>query len=422
MFTHLHVHSHYSLLESSARIDSLVETAARLGMRSLALTDKYVMSGAVEFYRLAKAKGIKPITGCEICLAQSHPVTYHPLPSHLTLLVKNRKGYENLCRLVSKSHIEHVKNTGHHEYGIPAVEFNDLERFSEGLICLSGCSKGRLSRLLKANNMYEAKKFALNLFNVFGQDLYIEIQRYGFTGPGSNSGSIQDLSFRSDSALGSRADIASEILAVFSQKIKIPAVATNNVHYLARNDYSTYRYLSKIRLMGTKKDPTGNMLENDEHYLKSAMEMSKMFRDIPGAIKNTQIIAEKCNFDFELGKISLPNFETPDGESQHYYLETLCLEGLKSRFGICLSSKVTDRLTRELEIIRNTGFAGYFLVAADIARFAYQNSIPICGKGSAAGSLVSYLLRISNVDPIENNLYFERFLNEERKEPPDIDI
>jgi DNA polymerase-3 subunit alpha len=388
MFTHLHVHSQFSLLESSIRIKELVEAAASLGMESLALTDKYVMNGAVEFYREALAAGIRPILGCEICFS-------HTRLSHLTLLAKNKRGYENLCQLVSKSHLGNPDTT---------VEINDLKKFAGGLVCLSGCSRSSLLQLLKTKNKEGAKKLAEKLLEIFGKDFYIEIQRYRLSSYESNRGS------------------GSEILLNFAQEMGIPVVAANNVHYLSRNDFRIYRYLAKIKLMGTKQDPTLCIIDNDEHYLKSGKEMEVMFHDIPQAIKNTGVIAEKCSFDFELGRTILPQFRTPSGKSQEDYLRELCTDGLALRYGKNPPKKIIERFNKEIDIINKTGFAGYFLVVADMARFACENRIPICGKGSAAGSLVSYILRISNVDPVENNLYFERFLNPERKEPPDIDI
>ena len=399
MFAHLHVHSQFSLLESSVRIHDLVQACAGLGMESLALTDKYVMSGAVQFYKQAKAEKVRPITGCEICLLS--PGSKISILSHLLLLVKNKKGYENLCRLVSISHTR-AKTISH----IPYVEINDIKNFSEGLLCLSGCSKGNISRLLLAKDIDGAEKFSKMMLETFDSDFYIEIQRYRLAG--YNSGR----------------NLASEMLASFAQKMKITMVATNNVHYLTKDDYNTYRYLAKIKMMGegAANDPSFSMLENDEHYLKSYREMARMFYDVPQAVSNTIKIAEKCDFDFSFDRLTLPCFETPSGESQEEYLKKLSIDGISYRYGKTSDIKVMERLSRELDVINRTGFAGYFLVAADIARFAYENKIPICGKGSAAGSIVSYLLRISNIEPIGNNLYFERFLNYERKEPPDIDI
>ena len=415
MFTHLHVHSEFSLLESSVKIRELAEAAARLGMKSVALTDKYVMNGAVEFYKEARAQNIKPIIGCEVCLSRVYlsrnPAGSSPVQrrlSHLTLLVKNEKGYENLCQLVSRSHIEHKESLSAKfppaKSDIPVLEIEDLKNFSEGLICLSGCSKGEISYLLKIKDIKEAAGFAGKLCEIFGQDFYIEIQRYRLTSHNSNK------------------NLASESLVNFARKTSIPIVATNNVHYLTRDDYRIYRCLLKIKLMGTRNDPTASILENDENYLKSESEMTRMFYDVPQAIINTWKITESCNFDFCLGRMTLPHFTVPAGESQESYLKKLCDGGLKFRYYNSPPPGITERLSRELEVIDKTGFAGYFLVVADIAKFSCENGIPICGKGSAAGSLVSYILRISNVDPIENNLCFERFLNEERKEPPYIDI
>ncbi len=246
-----------------------------------------------------------------------------------------------------------------------------------------------------------AQKLAGEFLEIFGEDFYIEIQRY-----------------RSISSKNS----GSEILINFARECGLPVVAANNVHYLSKNDFRIYRYLSKIRLMGTKHDPTTSIIDNDEHYLKSGQEMKALFYDVPQAIRNTGIIAEKCSFDLEPGRTIIPRFHTPAGESQESYLKKLCISGLAFRYGENPPKKIVDRLDKEIDVINKTGFAGYFLVVADMARFACENMIPICGKGSAAGSLVSYILRISNVDPVENNLYFERFLNPERKEPPDIDI
>ena len=396
MFTHLHVHSEYSLLESSIKIKDLISAVSRLGMKAVALTDKYVMNGAVEFYNEATSKNIKPIIGCEICIEHNGRL------SHLTLLVKDEKGYENLCQIVSKSHLEAKSNI----IPIPAVKLSDLKNMGKGLVCLSGCSKGEIPYLLKTKNTGEAYALADRLCELFEGDFYIEIQRYGSSASGSSS----------------YKNLASENLINFARHANIPVVATNNVHYISKEDYLTYKSLSRLKIMGTKNDPTMKILENDEHCLKSTYEMERIFSDIPDTIIYTQRIADRCNFSFNLGKINIPYFITPNSESQESYLEKLCCEGLALRYGNSPSEQVLERLNTELEVIKKTGFAGYFLIVADIARFACENEIPICGKGSAAGSLVSYILRISNVDPIQNNLCFERFLNDGRKELPDIDI
>ena len=409
MFVHLHVHSEYSLLESSIKIKDLVSTASNLRMKAVALTDKYVMSGAVEFYKEAKAMNLKPVIGCEICLARSGRL------SHLTLLVKDRAGYENLCEIVGMSYLRLINTRKTADKAqvevltlsltrLPIVEMPELRNNSKGLICLSGCSKGEIPYLLKNGRLREAEDFTLELSELFEKDFYIEIQRYGLT----SSNNYKNL--------------ASENLVNFAQRNGTAVAATNNVHYLGRQDFEIYRSMAKLKMMGTKNDPTSAILENSEHHFKSECEMSRMFRDIPEAITNTQKIADKCGFEFSLEKINIPHYMPENGESQEKYLARLCRRGLKFRYGENPSRQVLDRLAMELEVIANTGYTGYFLIVADIARFACENKIPICGKGSAAGSLVSYILRISNVEPIGNKLYFERFLNEERKEPPDIDI
>jgi DNA polymerase III subunit alpha len=424
MFTHLHVHSNFSLLESSIRPEDMINRARSLGFSSIALTDKYTMHGAVQFYKLAKAAGIKPVTGCEICLFDNRCL------SHLVMLVKNGTGYENMCRILSRSYAnrDNSGKTSTADIGgggadnntrVPFIELDDLEKFSAGLVCLSGCSRGMLSLLIRKKDLDGAKNFIRRLYGIFGKDFYAEIQRYRFSvynrigTPGYYRGSLE----KNFPMLP-----VSENIRNFAQLLKIPLVATNDVHYLTRSDYRIYGRLARIKSMGTNTDPVFEIIENDEHYLKSPREMAELFRDIPQAIKNTQEIAEKCCFDFELKKSNLPAFQTPEDQDQDSYLRKICIQGLEFRFGNNPDKKITERLFNELSVIKKTGFSGYFLIVADIARFAYESNIPICGKGSAAGSLVSYVLRISNIDPVANNLYFERFLNEERREPPDIDI
>ncbi len=391
-FPHLHVHSEYSLMESTIKIKDLVGAAARQNMGTVALTDKYVMSGAIEFYKEAMRQNIKPIIGCEIC------VKNNGMPSNLVMLIKNARGYENLCQAVSKSHIER-------KGPVPVVMISDLKKMSEGLIGLLCCRTGEISLLIREGKTKEALQSVVNYRELFGGDLFLEIQRYP-----KSRGDLCASSF-------------SEILINFAYRNNIPIAATNNVHYLNKEDYGTYKYLSKIKAMGAKNDTRIKQIDNNEHYFKSASEMAGMFSDIPGAISNTRIIAEKCNLKLPLGNIDFPHFNTPANETEERYLKKLCYgEGLEWRYGINPPADVLSRLEKELKIIAETGFCGYFLIVADIARYAHRNNIPICGKGSSAGSAVSYILGISNVDPVKNNLYFERFLNRERKEPPDIDI
>ncbi len=390
-FSHLHVHSEYSFMESTISIKELVNTAARNSMKAVALTDKYVMSGTVKFYKEAIRKNIKPIIGCEICVMNSS------IFSHLIILIKNMKGYENLCQIISRSHMERKTPS-------PAVRLSDLAKRSEGLIGLSCCKNGEISLLLGQEKVKQALRAAEYYQKLFMGDFFLEIQRYP----------------RTKSILSSSSP--SEILVNFGLKNNIPIVAANNVHYLNKEDYLVYKCLSKIKAMGTKGSTPVKPIRNNEHYFKSTAEMIDMFSDIYQAISNTRVIADRCSLKFSLGNISFPCFKTPGSVPQEDYLKELCSRGLKWRYGSNPSPDIRRRLKNELDVIMETDFCGYFLIAADIAEFARKNNIPTCGKGSSAGSMVSYVLGISNVDPVKNNLYFERFLNKERREPPDIDI
>ena len=378
-------------MESSVTIDSLIRAAGRLGMQAVALTDKYMMGGAVEFYHAALSAGIKPIIGCEICLSDSQGLF------HMVLLVKDRRGYENLCRLVSRSHLDR---------GLlfPSISTGYLSQGSEGLIGLSGCIRGKIPYLLGKGRKKEALAAVREYTDIFSGDFFIELQRRPLSRVSGKDGSL------------------SEVLAGFASASGIPVVATNNVHYTGREDYVSYRKLFKLKTMSIKKDPLSRLLTDSENYFKSAQEMSSMFQDIPEAISNTSAICARCNLDLGPGRVYLPVFKVPCGESEAERLRKLCLMGMGWRLGHHPPPQYFSRLDRELSVISDTGFSGYFLIIADIVRFARENKIPTCGKGSAAGSLVSYLLGISDVDPIKLDLYFERFLNPERKEPPDIDI
>lgn len=390
-FSHLHVHSEYSLMESTISIKELVTAAAKNGMKAVALTDKYVMSGAVEFYKEAIRKNIKPIIGCEIRVMNSGMI------SQMVILIKNITGYENLCQIISKSNMESKTPT-------PSVKISDLRKKSGGLIGLSCCKSGEISQLLGQEKTKEALRAVGHYQELFSGDFFIEIQRYPKT----------------KSMLSS--SLPSEILVNFALKNNIPIVATNNVHYLNKADYGIYKCLSKIKAMGTKAGSDIEFINNDEHYFKSTAEMASLFSDIHQAVSNTTVIADRCSLELPLGNIIFPHFKVPGRIPEEDYLKKLCSRGLKWRYGSNPSPDILRRLKKELEVIMETGFCGYFLIVADIARFARKNNIPICGKGSSAGSIVSYILGISNVDPVKNNLYFERFLNRERKEPPDIDI
>jgi DNA polymerase III subunit alpha len=389
-FTHLNVHSEYSIMESAVKIEDLIRAASTLNMKAVALTDKYMMGGAVRFYEIALSASIKPIIGCEICLSDADGL------SRMILLVKTIRGYENLCRIVSRSNLEK-------KYSVPSIDISYLSKNSSGLIGLSGCPNGKIPRLLKNRDIYGALKTAFHFIEIFEGDFYIEIQRV----PLQKTGSYNNLS---------------ELVSNFVLSNNLSPVATNNVRYIDKNSYCIYRHLYKLKSMGIKKELFSELVNSGENYFKSTEEMISMFRDIPEAISNTHIIADKCNLDLGLGKTWLPTFKVPEGESLPGYLKKLCMKGFLRKFGQYPDTRYLYRLEKELKIIEKTGFIGYFLIIADMAEFARKRNILICGKGSAAGSLVSYLLGISDVDPVDQNLYFERFLNTGRKSPPDIDI
>jgi len=379
-------------MESTIRIDDLIEAASRSNMDSVALTDKYTMSGAIEFYRKAISRNIKPIIGCEIGLASGSRIF------HLVLLAKDEFGYQNLCRIASRSHLK--KGT----FPVPAVDEQYIVKNSKGLIGLSACTSGELSFLLGKGYEKKAREMVAKYHDIFEGDFYIEIQRYPL------------------SKIPVPASSLSEILISFALKNNFPIVAANNVHYLKPDDFKSYRYLYKIKSLSLKSDPVTKPVKNGEHYLKSSLEMERLFKDIPQAVFNTRAISKKCNLVLELGKTIFPRFLLPGKETADSCLKKLCLKGLLWRYGSSPPPAPYKRLEKELSVIKKTGFSDYFLIVADMARFTRKKKIPICGKGSAAGSLVSYLLGISNIDPVKHDLYFERFLNHERKEPPDIDI
>ncbi|MGM0365436.1 MAG: DNA polymerase III subunit alpha [Actinomycetota bacterium] len=388
MFYHLHLHSQYSMLESTIGIDELVDAATRMGLRSLALTDRHVMHGAVEFYSKAAAAGIKPIIGCQICASRDRK------PYSLILLCKNEAGYRNLCRIVSASHLQ--KQTA-----VPSVDLDFIKKNCSHLIALSPARQGHISTLLGTGRSVDAER-ALELYRkIFGSRFYLEVQRYPLKAP--------------------QTGCLSETIVRFGQKNGVPLVAANDVHYLDRKDYPAYRALFRLKSMAAKTDPLLRQLENDQHYLKAAEDMENLFKDIPAALSNTASIAAQCSLKLKLGSLNIPRFKLPSSCTQQSYLEKLCSLGFKKRYGRPQPDHCR-RLQKELRIIAEMGYCGYFLVVWDIARFARKNQIPICGKGSAAGSMVSYVLGISDVDPVKNNLYFERFLNPERSQPPDIDM
>lgn len=398
-FTHLHVHSHYSLLDGLAKIDELVAKTKELGMQALALTDHGNLHGAVEFFKKAKAAGIKPIIGSEVYLATESMHLRRPniddKQYHLVLLVKNKTGYENLVKLVTYAHLDGF-------YYKPRIDHKLLKIHNEGLIALSGCLKGDIPKAITNGNLKKAEELALFYKNLFGRDFFLEVQDH----PGLKEQALTN-----------------KKLIELGLKLKIPIVATNDVHYLNPEDRIPQDVLLCIGTNKKVEEKDRLSMLGDDFSLRSQEQMIKSFRDIPEAIENTQKIAQSCNFEFELGKNKLPYFEVPAGYNPNSFLKKICLEGLKKRYGKNPSDEVLKRMKYELTIIKKTGFASYFLIVQDFVNWAKSKKITVGpGRGSAAGSIVSYLLNITNVDPLKYNLLFERFLNPERISMPDIDL
>jgi len=399
-FTHLHVHSHYSLLDGLTKIDDLLDYVKKLGMNSVAITDHGNIHCAIEFYQKAKEKGIKPIIGCEFYVALEKMEQKRPSIDdkryHLVLLVKNKQGYKNLVKLITKAHLEGF-------YYRPRIDEELLEKYSDGLICLSACLQGKIPKMILAKKIDEAEKIALKYQQIFGKDnFYLEIQHHP---------NIPEQK------------IVNNNLITISKKHNIPLVATNDVHYLKTEDVETQDVLMMINTGTNSNDPERLTMKIDDFSMHSPEKMAEFFKEIPESIENTQKIVEQCNFEFELKQINLPQFETPSNKDITSYLEELCFQGLKKRYGENPKKEVLDRLNYELSIIKKTNFTSYFLIVQDFVNWAKQNRIVVGpGRGSAAGSLIAYLLNITNVDPLKHNLLFERFLNPERVSMPDFDI
>jgi len=398
-FTHLHVHSHYSLLDGLPKIDELLDYVKKLGMDSVALTDHGNIYGAVEFYKKAKEKGIKPIIGSEIYLALEKMNQERPNIDdkryHLVLLVKNEEGYKNLVKLLTRANLEGF-------YYKPRVDEELLAKHSKGLIALSACLAGKIPKLILAKKMEEAERQALKYQEIFGKDnFYLDIQYH----PNSKEQKF----------------VNKELISI-SKKFGIPLVATNDVHYLKPEDSEAQDILMLINTGANPNDPERLTIKEDDFSMKSPEQMMKDFKDLPQAIENTQKIADACNFQFDLGKIKLPQFKVPSEKSPDEYLKELCYQGLKKRYSKSTKG-IFNRLNYELSVIKQTGFASYFLIVQDFVNWAKENRIIVGpGRGSVAGSLVAYLLKITNVDPLKYDLLFERFLTSERISLPDIDL
>lgn len=398
-FTHLHLHTEYSLLDGACRLDNLIDRACELGQTSLAITDHGVMYGAVEFYKKAKAKGIRPIIGCEVYVAaRTRFDKVHALDSerhHLVLLCKNNEGYRNLTRMVSESWTSGF-------YTKPRVDKELLEKYHEGLIALSACLAGEVPKALERNDYDQALKTALWYKEVFGEgNYYLEVQNHG---------------------LKEQLAIEPQLIRL-SQETGIPLVATNDVHYINKEDSRIQKVLICIQTNKTIDEETGFDFKTDEFYLKSEDEMRALFSHIPEAIDNTQLIADKCSVEFEFGETKLPNFDVPDNMDHFEYLKMKCNEGLEERYGADCDHQIKERLDYELGVIKRMGYVDYFLIVSDFINYAKSRNIPVGpGRGSGAGSICAYCLGITGIDPLRYNLMFERFLNPERVSMPDIDV
>jgi DNA polymerase III subunit alpha len=393
-FTHLHVHTEYSLLDGMCRIPNLITRAKEKGMDSLAITDHGVMYGAIDFYTAAKEAGIKPIIGCEVYVAQTDRHNRDPKyrkPYHLTLLAKNKKGYHNLINLVTKSHFEG-------QYYKPRVDRELLELHHEGLVVLSGCANGELPRLILDRQDDEAIKVASWYKETFS-DYYLEIQRHP----------IPEL------------EQINQGLIHLSDRLDIPMVATVDTHYVDKEDAYAHDLLLCIGTNSSINDEKRMKMAGDFFYLKSPEEMEQLFSDLPQAIENTQRIANSCQFELDFSELHLPKVALPEGKTAESFLSELCWQGLGNRYSNP-SPAVKERLTYELEVIQKTHFADYFLVVWDIASFVTEKHIHFGVRGSAAASLALYCLGITDINPLTYNLVFERFLNLERREMPDIDL
>ena len=393
-FTHLHVHTEYSLLDGASKIPELVAYAKELGMDSLAITDHGVMYGAVEFYQECTKAGIKPIIGCEVYLAKgSHLDMTEKTRYHLILLAENDIGYHNLMRIVSKGQLEGF-------YYKPRVDKDILRTYSEGIICLSACIAGEVPRLINSGNMDGARRCVQEYIDIFGKDNYfLEIQNHDIP----------------------EEKTAAEGLRQLAQEFGIGLVATNDLHYVRREDAEAQDVLLCIQTTSNVDDPGRMRFPNDSFYLKSAEEMAELFGSYPEALENTCRIADRCNVKLEFGHLLLPEFPVPDGFDAVSYLRHLCEEALPERYEI-VDETVRKRLDFELDIINTMGYACYFLIVWDFINYCRSHDIPVGpGRGSAAGSIVAYLLRITNIEPLRYHLLFERFLNPERVSMPDID-
>lgn len=395
-FTHLHLHTEYSLLDGTARVNDVIERVKQMGMSSAAITDHGVMYGVVDFYRKAEEEGVKPIIGCEVYVAPGSLADKTKAMkeySHLVLLAKSNEGYKNLMRLSSIAFTQGF-------YHKPRIDYDVLGKHSGGLICLSACLAGDIPRYIMSGDIAAADRLAVRLRDMFGEDFYLELQ---------------------DHFLPEQKPVNAALIDM-GRRLSIPLVATNDVHYIAREDAEAQDVLLCIQTRSFVEDTERLKFGTDEFYLKSAEEMAALFKHVPEAISNTNAIAEKCGVTMDFKSIHLPVFDIPEKISNKEYLRKICFEGLAKRYEH-VTDELKQRLEFELGVIDSMGFTDYFLIVWDFIKFARDRGITVGpGRGSAAGSLAAYALSITDIDPIEYKLLFERFLNPERISMPDIDI
>ena len=396
-FVHLHVHSEFSILDGACKIIPLLDRCVELGMGAVAITDHGVLSSAVEFYRQATRRDIKPIIGLEAYVVEDRKdkSKVKERKFHLTLLAENNSGYRNLMQVSSRGFLEGY-------YYKPRVDREVLREHGEGVIALSGCLNSKVASMLYDGDMDGAEAEIHALQDIFGEDnVYIEVQ---------------------DQGLAEQQKIK-PLLAELAEKTGRPLAATNDVHYLRHEDAAAHDALLCVQTGNTLQETNRLKFQGEQFYLKSPEEMAAAFAEMPAALATTTRIADRCDLDLEFGKIRLPTFEVPDGRGQDEYLRHLCEQGLKRRYSSKEPEEARQRLEFELKTIGEMGFASYFLIVWDFVKFARQDGIAVGpGRGSAAGSLVAYCLGITDVDPLKYDLLFERFLNPGRKTMPDIDI
>jgi len=396
-FVHLHVHTEYSLLDGACRIAGIMDRVKELGQDAIAITDHGVMYGCIDFYKAAKAAGIKPIMGCEVYQTRRlisdriHGVDDNPY--HLVLLCENNKGYENLCLLVSKAYTDGF-------YGKPRVDLDMLREHKEGLIALSACLAGQVSRYLLDEEYEAAKEHALVLADIFGKDhFYLELQDHGIP----------------------EQQPVNQGIARIARETGIPLVVTNDAHYLRKEDAKMQDVLLCVQTGKTVDDENRMKFQTEEFYLKSEEELRQLFPNCDEAFENTAAIAQRCNVEFVFNQYHLPSFPVPAGYDNEEYFRKLCMDGFAERYPTAPESYL-QRLEYEIGVISRMGYVNYYLIVWDFIRYAKENGIPVGpGRGSGAASIVAYCMHITEVDPMKYSLIFERFLNPERVSMPDFD-